>query len=725
MTGTGRPVGTLLAPRSVAVVGASPREDSIGFRIIRNLRRMNFPGEIVPVNPRYPDVSGLACCPSLLALPRPVDAAFIAVPAAQGPALVDEAGRAGIRAVLINASGYADGGPDGRALQERLVAAASAHGIALCGPNNMGIINVHGRTALWTAMRLSEMTPGPVAIISQSGSIAIALSQDERRLGLAYVISAGNEAVCTVADYLLEVVNDDRVGLVLLFLEAIRDPARFVEAARRARARGKPVIALKVGRSEGGRTAVAAHTGALSGEDAVYDAFLDHHGVVRVRDLDEMMEAATLFSTYPSPSPSRRVVAVTLSGGEAALAADLGADLGLRFPDLSTSTRERLQPAFPPFASPRNPVDAWGLGWDPERFRQILTGLLADDTLGTIALGVDAPAAGGADAHLVMQMATICADLAATAAARFVFFNNAAGCGPNAEVRAILAPAGIPYLSGMRSALAVIGYWTTYGERRQADDPPRSDPHVPAMHAASGPGDGWPGDGWKDIDPRALDEVERFSLLRQAGIPMIECAAASTPGDAVAIAERLRYPVALKLTGPDIAHKTERGLVRLGLRDADAVRAAFDELLASASTLGAPGDRVRIVVQPMAGAGVELIVGVRNDPAFGSLTVVGLGGVYVELLREPAIRLGPVTVETAAAMLRQTRAGTVLDGFRGQGPYDVEAAARAVVALSALGAATHGTLAAIEVNPLIVRPRGQGAVGVDVVIEGTPRPAVL
>jgi acetate---CoA ligase (ADP-forming) len=645
-------------------------------------------------------VAGLTCYPSLSALPQPVDAAFIAVPNTNGPALVEEAGKAGIRALVVNASGYADAGPEGRALQERLEAAAKANGIAVAGPNNMGYVNVHGRIAMWTSGRLPEFTPGPAAIISQSGSIAIALSQDERALGIAYVISAGNEAVVTVADYIAEVVTDDAVRVVLVFLEAIRDPARFIEAAARARERGKPIIALKVGRSEGGRAAVAAHTGALSGEDAVYDAFFERYGIVRVRDLDEMIEAATLFASYPSPPASRNVAVITLSGGEAALSADLGVELGLRFPELSPATLERMRPAFPPFGAPRNPVDAWGLGWDRDRFRRILEALVDDPGLPTIAFGVDATSVGGGDAPMTAEVATMCVGLSKQTDTRFIFFNNATGNGPNPEIRALLKAGGIPYLAGMRTALAVLAHWAAYGERGQRPTSPPVDP----LRA----------DRWRTAvrDLGALDEIERFRLLREAGVPMIETLAVRSADEAAVAAERVGYPVVLKVSGADVAHKTERGLVRLGLPNAAAVKSAFADLTARAG----PGG-MTFVVQPMAGAGVELIVGIRNDAAFGSLTVVGLGGVYVELLGEAALRVGPVSVETAALMLRETRAGALLGGFRGAGPFDLDAAARAIAALSAFGAATYGLLAAIEVNPLIVLPRGRGSAGVDLLLE--------
>jgi acyl-CoA synthetase (NDP forming) len=698
-----RPVGTLLAPRSVAIVGASQREDAVGFRIIRNLTRLGFPGAIFPVNPRHAEVSGLPCYPSLSALPVRVDTAFIAVPNTQGPALVEEAGRAGIRGVVVNASGYADGGPDGRALQARLEAAAATHGIALCGPNNMGFINVHGSVALWTSARMPELKRGPVAIISQSGSIAIALSQDERGIGLAYIITAGNEAVLTASDYLAEVVKDEHVRVVLLFLESIRDPARFAEAVADARARGKPVIAVKAGRSERGRVAVAAHSGALAGEDEVYDAFFERHGIVRVHDLDEMIEAATLFAVYPEPPASRSVAALTLSGGEAALAADLGADAGLEFPALGPDTVHRLKAAFPPFATPCNPVDAWGLGWDAERFRQILSGLAEDAGPAAILVGVDVTAAGGGDTVMATEMATICGETAKLTEKRFIFFNNATGNGPNPDLQMILRSAGIPYLSGMGTALAVLGYWTKHGERRKrAAEPSLDQERAERWRAAV-----------RDLD--ALGEEERFRLLRDAGLPMVASVIVHSAEAAMAAAERVGYPVALKGTAIGALHKTDRGLVRLDLATPAAVRAAFADL-APRSGHDAAG-RPELVVQPMIGPGVELIVAIRNDPAFGSLTIVGPGGVYVELLREASVRIGPVSVADAAAMLRQTRAGTLLDGFRDAGPFDAGAAAEAIAALSAFGAATHGLLAAAEINPLLVLPQGRGAVGVDLLLE--------
>ena len=689
----------LLRPTSVAVVGASPRAETVGFRVIQNLRRLNYTGPIFPVNPRYQEVAGLRCYPSVAALPTGVDAAFVAIPAAQGPGVLEELAALGVGAVEINASGFADGGPEGQALQARLRALAIGQDIALCGPNNMGFVNVLDRTALWSGARLPELRPGPVAVISQSGSIAIALGQDERRMGLAYVITTGNEAGLTVADYLDFIARDDRVRVFLLFIETLRDPARFAEAAAMATARGQRIIAVKVGRSEGGRQLAAAHTGAISGEDDVYDAFFRRHRIVRVADLDEMLETALLSLAYPDGPPTPHVLPLTLSGGEAALIADLAADSALSLPPLALETLERLRPTMPSFSSPRNPLDAWGLGWDVDRFTRMLDALLPDPAFGTIACAVDAPSAGGADESIVTQMARVCAEIAPTTAKRFVFFNNASGGGPNAAIRAVLAQAGIPYLSGMRPALAAIAHWIRRAEPSETPDtsPAADEPLAERWRTAA-------------RKARALTERDRFRLMREAGITMVPCEAVASADEAVKAAARVGYPVALKGTAPDLLHKTELGLVRLDLDGPEAVRAAFAELAGRLARRDGAG----LVVQRMAGPGIELIAAIRNDLSFGTVVVAGLGGIHVEVFREAATRLGPVERETALAMLRETRAGALLAGVRGKGPFDAEAAAEAIAALSRFGAATRGLLSAVEINPLIALEQGQGAVGVDV-----------
>jgi acyl-CoA synthetase (NDP forming) len=689
----------LLDPGSVAIVGASQRADSIGLRVIGNLQRMGYPGRIVPVHPRNQEVGGLRCYPSLSDLPEPVDAVFIGLPAAQGPDILDEAGRCGIRAAFINAAGFADADADGAALQQRLTEIARRHDIALCGPNNLGLVNVHARAALWTPRYASPLTPGPVAVISQSGTMALMLSQDERGLGFAYLITAGNEAVVTAADYLDHVVRDDRVRTVLLFLETIRAPERFADAAAEAARRGKRILVLKSGSSDAGRALVAAHTGALAGEDRFYEAYFRDLDIIRVRDPDELIETALLVTAQPRP-PSGSFVSVTLSGGEAALIADNAAARGLALAPLDQATVERIRPAFPPFAKLSNPLDAWGLGFSAERFRIVLDGLLADPAIGAIGFSIVTSHDGGPDGPYGVAMAEACRAAGTAHGKRLLFVNSTAGAGPHCATKAILDPLGIPFLSGLRTGLAAIDYWLR--------PRPAARPGVTAIAGADGA-------AWQARLRAATGVAEATQLLADAGVAMAVPLVAGSAAAAVAAAEALGFPVALKGNAASLAHKTELGLVRLGLGDAAAVGAAYDDLawrLDAALGLDAPRE---ITVQKMAGRGVELIVAVRNDPALGSFVVVGPGGLLVEMIRSASVRRGPIDEATAAAMLDETVAGTLLAGVRGRKPVDRAAAAAAIAALSRLGALLQGAVATLEINPLIVLETG--AVGVDLLIE--------
>ena len=684
-------------PRSVAIVGVSQRTDAIGTRVLNNLRMMGFEGTIYPVNPRYDTIDGLKCWQSLSALPVPVDAAFLAVPAAAGPELADEAGRCGIKALFVNASGYADGGAEGIALQRRLEAVADRHGIVLAGPNNMGLVNVHDRKAMWTQQYMKPIAPGPVGVIAQSGTIALILIEDQRDLGFAYLVTTGNEAGATAADYLHQMVEDDRVKVILLFLETIRKPRLFAEAAAEAARRGKRIIALKVGASDGGRALVQAHTGSLAGEDRLYEAYFKAHGVVRVRDLDEMLETAVLFCVNPALPPSAHVAAVTLSGGEAALLSDIGGELGLDFMALGPETLARLRPAFPDYATIGNPIDAWGLGFDQQRFQLVVDALLADPALGTIAFSINAPSRREEDVPYARAIANAC--LGVRTEKRVVLISNSVGNGVNRHVRKLLDPAGIAYLSGSRAGLAALRNMAWLHRAQNAR------PTAPETASIGS----WPG-----------DEPARFRLLSQAGVPMVLAEIVSDRGAAVRAAKRIGWPVVLKGVADHLPHKSELGLVRLDLVDEQAVEQAFDALHATLARHARANSPGHVVVQKMAGEGIELIVGIRNDPQFGSFLIVGPGGVLVDLGNQASVRLGPVNEAQAGEMLAETAAAKLIAGVRGQGPWNGAAAAAAIAAFSRFGANCLQTLATLEINPLIVGR--DGVVGVDVLAEPHPPP---
>jgi acyl-CoA synthetase (NDP forming) len=688
----------LLRPRSIALVGASAREHSAGLRILRNLQTGRFPGALYPVNPRYQSLQGLRCYPSLASLPECVDAAFIAIPAEEALGVLDEVGRLRIPAALINATGFADAGPEGAARQKRLTAIARRYGIAVSGPNNSGYINLWDQCFLSTYYTMPRPEPGPVALITQSGSVGIALSQDDRRLGLGYIITAGNEAVVGISDYLRFVIRDDRIRVVMMFLEVIRDPPSFAAAVREASARGKPVVLTKIGKSESGRAAVSAHSGALAGEDAICDAFLNRHGVIRAVDLDEMIETAALFSAYPTPAVSTHVVPVTVSGGEAGLIADLASEIGVSVPPLGAATVGRLRPLLSPFFPPRNPLDAFGLGWDAARFAEVLSILLEDPEVGTVAIAADTSSSGLGEVLLMGEAAERCATLPVSSGKRLLFFTNTAAGGVNPQIEATLKRAGMPILCGLRASLGALRHWSRH----------RPSPTTPAVVPAL--------DETRLASLPAMPEHERFELLAAAGVSMAPTLPAQSADDAVAAAQSLGYPVVLKGTAPELLHKTERGLVRIGLNDDTAVRDAYQALVA-ALHIHSRSAQASIVVQPMIANGVELLIALRNDPSFGPVIVAGLGGTLVEVLKEASVRLAPVDHNEAREMLAETKAAALLAGVRGRGPFDLDAAIDTIVTLSQLGNPARNCLTALEINPLIVREYGKGAVGVDLLVE--------
>jgi acyl-CoA synthetase (NDP forming) len=693
----------LVSPHSIAIVGASQREDSLGSCVIRNLKKFGFEGEIVPVHPRFNEVEGLRCYPNLESVPFEVDAAFIAVPAAKGPTVLEAAGRRGVKAAFINASGYADAGAEGAELQRQLHEIALRYDLLICGPNNMGLINVHGRAAMWTQRHTPDIRPGPVAMISQSGSMALLVAQDVRGTGFSYIIATGNEAVLTAADYLAYVVADDRVQTILLFLETIRDPSAFARAAREAERRGKSIVVLKSGSSEAGQRAVAAHTGSLAGEDRFYDAFFRDLNIIRVHNPDELIETALLVNAYPWPPQPRTLTMITLSGGEAALIADNASALGLPLPPMNDTTAAAMRPAFPPFAKLLNPLEAWGLAFTAERFRMILATLVADPAIGAIGIATVTSAEGGPDAPWALEMARCCAEISGTHDKQIFFINSAAAGGPNRLVKTILDQAGIPFLSGMTTGLGAVARWLG-----------RHD----TVGSEYAPDTGEPATEWKKRFAQAAGTSDEIALLVAAQVPMVHTKQVRSPEEAAAAASALNAPIALKGCAPSLPHKTDLGLVHLGLSTPENVRAAYAKIDAALTSTLSPGAPREIVMQKMGRPGVEMIVGVRNDPLLGSFVVVGPGGIFVDVMGAASVRRGPIDVATANTMLDETVLGKLLAGVRGRPTGSRTAAAEAISAVSRIGALLQGSIATLEINPFIVTEHE--ALGVDVLVELAP-----
>lgn len=717
---TGGPTGwkddlrPLLDFRSAAIVGASPANE-FALTLYRNLRQGGFSGPVYLVNPHRSEVLGEPCYASLDALPGPVDCAFITVRAERCAEAVEEVGRAGIPAAVVFATGFAEAGPEGRARQERLAEVALRHRVRLMGPNCMGLMNP--RTgAMACGYHMPRAQPGHIAFISQSGLVFWSLCHNTRGVRFSYAVSCGNEAVLTLADYMRYVLQDPSTRVIALWIESLRDVPGFIAACEEARARGVPVVALKVGRSQAGDRLVRAHSGALAGSDAVYGAAFRKYGVARARNLDELLDTLELLSFIPE-LPAEGLAAVTDSGGERALLVDLAEDLGLRFPPVSPEGVERLAALFPGAPEVSNPIDIWQAGQG--RYEELL-GLCfetfgAEPGIGLCLVALDM-LAGTPDAERYAQC-TI--EFRRSGRTPVAVLPHVAGAVDERQVER-LRREGIPVLRGTEHGLRAVRHLIDLGRARRrpraarpAPDPERRRRALELLARAGG--------------RRVLTEAEAKELVRLYGIPVTPERLVRTPEEAVAAAEAIGYPVVAKVCSPRFPHKTDVGGVRLGLRDAGAVRAAFAELwrLLSAGeagcaggrddrAAGGPGPEEGVLVQAMVQGGVEVLLGLARDPQFGPVLTLGGGGVTAELYADVRLLLPPLSEEEVLEELAQLRLHRLLAGFRGRPPADAAALARAAVALSAMALELEDHLAEVDINPLLVQERG--AVAVDALV---------
>ena len=674
----------LLSPRSIAVLGATDRGD-IPSLPQRFLRMHGYAGEIFPVNPRLTEVEGLRCYPSVAALPAVPDIAMVMTAAARVPALLEECGRAGVPFAVVCSSGFAEMGD--AAAQEELAAIAARHGIGLIGPNCQGFMDVPGRVfaGFSSAFNDRHWKPGGFSMVSQSGfGFGIAGIAEEQGVGLSRVFALGNAAGLGVLDLAEALVEDAQTRVIGLFFEALDEPRRLLALGARAAAAGKPVLAWKAGVTASGARAAAAHTAALATDARLTRALLERAGMIPVASVTEMADRALVLSQGRRPA-GRRLTIVTVSGGAGVAMADAAEPAGLLVEPLAEATTARLREVIPSFGSAANPVDVTAaLIGKPEMLAEALD-LVTEDPLTDMVAVVPTVLQGAAAASV--------AGAVAAAAARTVKPLVVSWCprpGTAGEAQAILTAAGVPnFPDPVRCVAALAGVV-----------PGAAPPAEPACAPL------------REGPARTLAEHEALALLRQAGVPVLPSQLAATPEQAEAAARALGGRVALKVQSPDIPHKTDAGGVALDLAPQDA-GAACARILAAARG-AVPGARIEgVLVQPMARGVAEVILGIRNDAAFGPAVLVGLGGVAAEALEDVQLMLAPVAAQEARAMLGQLRGIRLLRGFRGAPAADEAALAEAIVALSAYALRRSDVLETLEINPLLVLPAGQGVVALD------------
>lgn len=700
-----------MAPKSVAVLGASPKHKARGNTAVLNLRNFGFVGDIYPIHPTADEVGGLRCYATLAELPVAPECVVVALSADKAVSALEEAAQAGVKAAVVYASGFAEGGPEGQALQERLVALSRATGLRVCGPNSLGLCNVVDRVSMYGAVLPENLATSGLAILSQSGSACIALS-NLGRFGLSYVVSVGNGAVVDVDAYLDYVVEDPATTAAALFIESVRDPEAFASAARRMNDAGKTVVALKVGRSAKGAAVTAAHTGSLAGPQAVYADFFRRCGVIAVDDLDEMTESLALAMTLRRKTKGRGVAIVNVSGGESALNCDLAELAGVLLPELEQSTVDRLQAVMPEFAKVSNPLDATGTAvFDMQLYSECVRSLALDPGVALVAVSQDSPAGmGGYQANNYRNIAEHVAAVAREVSTPIVYYSNVAG-GVHPLVSAPLLAADVPVLQGIRPALLAI---QRHLERSvAASRAPSIPPALPSL----------PQDArWRQrlSAGTALNEKETKEFLADYGVAVTRETIAPTVDEAVAAASDLGYPVVLKISAPAIQHKTEAGGVALDLRDEAAVRAAFERIMASAKAYAPDAPIDGVLVQEMVSGGTEVIVGLSRCRPFGHSIVVGAGGVLVELVADSALSLVPIDRTEAAALIARTRVARLLAGYRGGPAADVDALVNALCAVSDLAVRFGDVIETLEMNPVTVLARGRGVRVLDALLIHNP-----
>jgi acetyltransferase len=689
-------------PRSIAIVGASDRRTKPGGRPLAALRERGYAGRVFPVNPRHEEIGGLPCYPSIRDVADEVDMAIISVPADRVLEVIRQCVEKNVKAAVIFSAGFSEAGAAGEALQRELKDLARAEGIRILGPNCLGLMNLNNSVMASFAyvMDLEPASPRTLGFVSQSGAYGAMMYADATEAGVGFTsfTSVGNEADLEFSDFVGYLLDDPHTEIIGGYLEGAKDGAKLRRVSERALELGKPILIMKVGRTGAGARAASSHTGSLAGDDEVYDAFFRQMGIIRIEDLSELTSFAILHRSGRS-FEGKRVAILSSSGGRGVMLADKCEGLGLAVPEITGATRARLEEHLPSFGSPRNPVDLTAqAGGDPSMPLRCLRALLEDDNTDVVL--TDALFHHGDATKLASELVEI---YRSTSKPIVLLWRRRHNADEMAEALDLVRNAGIPVLpDGIQAAKAIANLAAYQRKARQG------------RHSNPGP-DASTSDRQAEVDAllagaEQLSEFDGKQILKQYDIPVTREGLATSREAAVELARDLGYPVALKVQSAQILHKTEAGGIALNLGSDDEVRKAHDEVVANAVRF-APGAEVQgVLVQEMLEEGTEVILGVTRDPVFGPVIMFGLGGIFVEALRDVSFRIAPVTRSDAEEMIDEIRGSRVLEGMRGKPPADREALVDAILKVSQLVTDHRERIEEMDINPLVVFAKGAKAV---------------
>ncbi|MFD3486218.1 acetate--CoA ligase family protein [Streptomyces sp. NPDC058665] len=697
--------------RSIAVVGASP-SSSWARNLLNALALGGGVKDVRFVHPKYDEIFGKPTVPTLRDLGERVDLAYIMVGPNRVDSILRDAAAAGIKNAVVLASGYGETGADGRDRQRRLAESAVELDLTIMGPNTIGFINAVDGVAPWAVATESAPVAGPVGAVFESGSMARATYQFAQAHGVGSTLwaSVGNSAVLTSLDVLDYLIEDENTRSVALFLETVREPDRLFELGAKALRAGKPIVVYKAGRSEEGMRSAMAHTGAMATDDAVVDAVFRQAGMVRVESVEELVATAGVFGYSPRLPEGRRMGVVTSSGGGCNIIADLASVNSLALPAWQDDTSAELAAHLPEFASILNPLDTTGFGHARARPRPTK----AEDDLMEIAVGDDGidfmfsmmtplPDERPADPTFIESRMKIVGEIVAAAPVPvFLSSNTCLDVSPYAV--SLLSENKLFLLPGVDLAVTSLGHVVRWVEQRNSLLA-HTDREAPAVAVAAGP------------SARTWAEDEGRALLAAAGVPVVPAGLVNSPAEAAAEAVRLGGPVAMKICSRAVAHKSDVGGVVLGVEGAEDAAAAYDSIVATVTRHVPDADLRGVLVSPMREPGQELLVGVTVDPTFGPVLAVGLGGIWVEVLKDTSLRVLPVDAREVRRMLDELKGAALLRGARGSRAADIDALSEAIVAISRAALSVGPRLDTLEVNPL--RINGSRVEALDVLVTTT------
>ncbi len=690
---------TIFAPRSVAVIGASAKPHSLGRAVFANLLFAGYDGCVYPVNTKAKNVLGVRAYPTVMDVPDEVDLAVVVVPAGFVPQVLKDAGRKGCKGAIVISAGFKEIGGGGIELEHQLQAVAHEYGMAVVGPNCFGVINTDPAVSLNATFSRSFPLGGNIAFISQSGAVGVAALEYAagEKIGFSKFISVGNKADIYENDVLEALADDPATDVILLYIEALENPKEFVNLAQRVSEK-KPILGVKSGRTREGAKAAASHTGALSGSDEVYDSLFAQCGVLRVDTLEDLFRFGMAFAHQPLPR-GRRVAIVTNAGGPGIMATDNSIRHGLELAKLDAKTKSILSSDLPSSVSLNNPIDLVGDA-DESRYQLAMQAVLTDDNVdGVIAICVPQMLTNlEATSKVIVQQARF--------SSKPVFCVYMATGDIEGPLK-ILEDAQIPHYrfpEDAARALAAMGRYVRWRRRPRTEIKHFDDVQPETVRGILRKA--------KEEKRKFLPEPEAHAVLEAYGLPMLRSRLVRNETEAVAAAREIGFPVVLKIVSPDILHKVDVGGVKLNLESEDEVKAAYSELLQQVQSAKKDVDIWGVFVQEMVRGGKETILGMKRDPHFGALLMFGLGGIYVEVLRDVTFRIAPIRPLGARNMIENIKAIRLLMGYRGEPPSDIEAIAQSLLRLSQL-VTDFPEIEEMDINPLIVLPEGSGARVVD------------